>query len=199
MQKNPNRYFFFILVCFLLSITGCQEEKPGTPRPKGYMKIDFPQKKYVEHNTNCPYTFQYPLRSIIDTNTRRVKHPCWLNLHYPQYGATIHMTYTNIQKDSLHVYIEDAHKLAMKHVVRADDIKERLFENDEERVYGVAYELEGNVASNFQFFLTDSNQHFLRGALYFNMKPNPDSLAPVIQYINQDIYQIIESLEWQGI
>ncbi len=181
----------------MISVLACETEQTQTPRPRGYMRVDFPNKGYMSHDGSCPYKFEYPVRSLIDTNIRRVKQPCWLNLHYPQYGATMHFTYSKITRDSLFQYVEDARKLAMKHTVRADDIKERYYENPQHQVYGVAYEFEGNVASNFQFFLTDSNQHFVRGSLYFNMKPNPDSLKPVIEYVKKDMYKLIETLEWK--
>lgn len=181
------------------TLSSCEEETNQTPRPRGYLRVDFPEKSYLKHEPSCAYSFEYPKRSLIDTNSKRLKNPCWLNLHYPQYGATMHFTYTQIDSDSLFIYIEDARKLAMKHTVRADNINERYYENSDHKVYGLAYEFEGNVASNFQFFLTDSNRHFVRGSLYFNMRPNPDSLGPVIDYITEDMYHLIETLEWQDI
>lgn len=196
MMRNRLFTISFTVIISLL-ILSCEEEKTATPRPKGYMRIDFPEKEFLQFESNCPYSFKFPLRSLIDTSSRRIKQPCWLNLYYPQYGATMHFTYTQIKQDSLFNYIEDARKLAMKHTVRADDIKERYYENPNSNVYGVAYEFEGNVASNFQFFMTDSVQHFVRGSLYFNMRPNPDSLRPVISYIQKDMYKLIETLEWK--
>jgi len=186
-----------LLSLIVVLLFACSEETVQSPRPKGYMRIDFPEKSYLKHEPSCPYSFEFPLRSLIDTNLSRVKNPCWLNIYYPQYGATMHFTYTPIKRDSLFQYIEDARKLAMKHTVRADNINERYYENVAHNVYGIAYEFEGNVASNFQFFMTDSNQHFVRGSLYFNMRPNPDSLSPVIDYISKDMYQLIETLEWK--
>jgi len=186
-----------LLNLIVVLLFACSEETVQSPRPKGYMRIDFPEKSYLKHEPSCPYSFEFPLRSLIDTNLSRVKNSCWLNIYYPQYGATMHFTYTPIKRDSLFQYIEDARKLAMKHTVRADDINERYYENVAHNVYGIAYEFEGNVASNFQFFMTDSNQHFVRGSLYFNMRPNPDSLSPVIDYISKDMYQLIETLEWK--
>ncbi len=188
-----------LTVSCLLFLFSCTDEVINTPRPRGYIKVEFPKKEYLEHSPNCAYSFEYPKRSILDDKLKRLKHPCWLNLHYPQYGATMHFTYNTIVRDSLFKYIEDARKLAMKHTVRADDIKERYYENKDHSVYGLAYEFEGNVASNFQFFLTDSNYHFVRGSLYFNMRPNPDSLGPVIEYVTKDMYHLIETLEWKDI
>ena len=56
--------------------------------------------------------------------------------------------------------------------------------------------MEGNVASNYQFFLTDSTNRFFRGAMYFNMRPNADSLQPVTDFVKADLEVLIESFEW---
>ncbi|MDP4963484.1 MAG: gliding motility lipoprotein GldD, partial [Salibacteraceae bacterium] len=79
---------------------------------------------------------------------------------------------------------------------KATKIDEVLIENDAERVYGIVYDFKGETASDLQFFLTDSTNHFLRGSLYFNVYPNKDSLAPVIDYVKTDINHMLESFKW---
>ena len=64
-------------------------------------------------------------------------------------------------------------------------------------MHGILYDLKGNTASNVQFVLTDSTKHFFRGALYFNNVPNKDSIAPMSDYIREDIIHIMESFEWK--
>ena len=71
------------------------------------------------------------------------------------------------------------------------------YEDKEKSVYGVLYEIKGNAASSVQFYATDSTKHFLRGALYFNTVPNKDSLAPAIQFVEEDIIHLIETLSWK--
>jgi len=53
------------------------------------------------------------------------------------------------------------------------------------------------VATPISFWLTDSSNHYLRGALYFNNPPNNDSLQPVIEYIREDILEMINGFEWK--
>jgi len=57
--------------------------------------------------------------------------------------------------------------------------------------------LEGNSASAVQFYLTDSVNHYLRGALYFNVKTNRDSLQPVLDFLRVDIDNFIKTFEWK--
>jgi gliding motility-associated lipoprotein GldD len=61
----------------------------------------------------------------------------------------------------------------------------------------VVAELSGEVPTQFQFFVTDSTDHFLRGALYFNTAMKNDSLAPVIEYIKVDMIHLINTLEFK--
>jgi len=71
-----------------------------------------------------------------------------------------------------------------------------LIEDSNRNVFGVVYDIEGAAASPMQFFLMDSTSHFLRGALYFNHRPNPDSIAPVLEFIRADVMQLSQSLIW---
>ncbi|MHB9056531.1 MAG: gliding motility lipoprotein GldD, partial [Paludibacteraceae bacterium] len=87
--------------------------------------------------------------------------------------------------------------IVYKHTVRADGITETPFENPGKRVFGILYELTGNTASPVQFVLTDSTKHFFRGALYFDNVPNKDSIAPMSEYVREDIVHMMESFEWK--
>ncbi|MCB0481258.1 MAG: gliding motility lipoprotein GldD [Flavobacteriales bacterium] len=181
------------LIFILIS---CQEDV-NSPKPLGYFRIEFPEKEYQHYEGNCPFEFSYPVQSILDTQKRENREPCWMNLHYPQYAATIHLTYNQLNDTNLATYLEDSRKLAMKHTVRADNIEERVFENPEEHVYGIAYDFEGNTASNFQFIITDSTRHFMRGSMYFNLPPNSDSLLPIASFIKKDLIVLMESFRWR--
>ncbi|UTW64652.1 gliding motility lipoprotein GldD [bacterium SCSIO 12741] len=174
---------------------GC-EESSYTPKPLGYFRIDLPEKEYQHYSGSCPYNFDYPVRSLLDTMSQRAQEKCWVNLHYPQHRATIHLTYVGVDGNNLDEYLEDSRNMAMKHTVRADAIEEQFFQNPEKRVYGLIYNFEGNTATNFQFFLTDSTDHFLSGSMYFNVAPNSDSLEPVSAYIKEDLRRLIESFSW---
>ena len=59
------------------------------------------------------------------------------------------------------------------------------------------YEIEGNAASAYQFHLTDSTNHFVRGSLYFNNIPNQDSIQPVLEFVKEDITHLFETFVWK--
>ena len=93
--------------------------------------------------------------------------------------------------------LRDAQKLTYEHVIKADNILEQPYLNPAKKVYGMFYQVDGNAATNSQFYLTDSAKHFVRCALYFNSSPNADSIAPVLTYINEDIEKLILTFKWQ--
>ena len=59
------------------------------------------------------------------------------------------------------------------------------------------YEVGGNAASQSQFYVTDSTEHFLTGSLYFYAKPNYDSILPAAKYLEKDIKHIMETVKWK--
>ena len=163
------------------------------PKPKGYFRIDLPEHNFQKLQTDFPYSFNYSAYSEIDVIN---SDSAWLNIEYPFLKGKIHISYKSVN-NNLHVFLEEAHMLAYKHSSRSDGIIETKYLNPENNTYGVMYDIKGNVASSIQFFLTDSIRNFLRGALYFEVKPNKDSLAPVVQYLKEDIITMIETFTWK--
>lgn len=177
------------LTIFLLFFFGCKED--FLPKPKAYLSLEYPEKKYQKLSLNRPYTFEIQKNTkIVDDKNN------WLKIEYPTLKASIDITYRPVQNNLQELLIE-AEKLVFKHAIKAEQIIPKDFSNNEKRVFGTLYEITGNAASNLQFHLTDSTQHFIKGALYFNVKPNYDSIFPAVAFIKKDILQLIETLEWK--
>lgn len=180
-----------VMACLLLASCG---EDP-TPRPRGQLRLDLPKKAYVEHGSGCPYRLHVPEMTEVQIPPKG-EGRCWKNIHYPSMDATIYLTYTPIE-DNLARLLKDSRDLTYEHHIKATDIRSEQIRRPESKVYGLLYEVSGDVASNTQFYLTDSTSHFIRGALYFDTRPNWDSLAPAVAYINQDIRHMIQEMEWR--
>lgn len=168
-----------------------------TPKPRGYFRITFPEKQYHQLDSIFPFKFEYPVYSTIRKDQSPYAEPYWFNLHFPSMKGDVHVSYKSIT-NNLGILEEDSRNLAYKHTIKADAINERLYYHPEKEVYGIFYEIKGNAASSVQFFLTDSVDHFLRGSLYFNTIPNKDSLAPVVDFISEDIQHMMETFEWKN-
>jgi len=187
--------FLWSLMLGILLLSACEETY--APKPRGYFRIDLPtQHNYVQYDSLCPFTFEYNENAFIDPDPTSGAEPCWMNITYPQHNGQIHISYKKVE-GNLRKYTEDARELAMKHTVKASAIQREAFRDDSSRVYGLVYNLEGNAASSMQFWITDSTTHYVRGALYFNVAPNPDSIAPVDEYIREDIRHLIETFRWK--
>ena len=175
----------------MLSIISCSNN--GMPKPKAFLKLDLPEKKYYIFDSNCPFYFNVPIYSDILFK----KENCMFDLVFNNLNAKIHITYFPIS-DNLYEHTEQSRDLAYKHDIVADRITEQLYINDSINVYGVFYDYNGLTATASQFYLTDSVNHFFRGALYFNTQIS-DSLLPVNNFLNEDIRIIIESFRWKDI
>lgn len=193
IQRQQSARLLFLLALTILF--SCNSNY--APKPRGYFRISLPEKNYAETDSALPYSFEIPEYAQLKPDNTGTNEPNWVNIDFPRFNAKIHMSYKPV-KDNLYQLLEDNRELAFKHTVKADAIKEQLFESPEKHVYGILYEIRGNTASPAQFFLTDSTRHFLRGSLYFNTVPNKDSIAPVLDFLKKDITHLMETLVWKS-
>jgi len=185
----------FLLAVIIVPVFSCKEKY--TPKPKAYIRIDYPEKNYIPYHSSRGYSFEYPAYAVISVDSTR-KHPDWLNIEFPRFDGKIYLSYIRIYGDP-GKHADESRDLAYKHTIKAESINELLINLPEKKVYGILYDIKGNAASSVQFFVTDSLINFIRGSLYFNAQPNQDSLGPVIQFVRQDIDHFIKTLEWESV
>ena len=181
-----NLFIFFFLLIFI----SCKEET--LPKPKAYLSLVYPKKSYQDLLLQRPYTF-----SILKKTTIIDEPNNWLKIKYPNLKASIDITYRPV-KNNLKELLTEAEKLVFKHTLKAEQIIPKDFVNLEKRVFGSLYEITGNAASQIQFHVTDSTHHFIKGSLYFYVKPNYDSILPAVAFIKEDILHLVETLEWKN-
>jgi len=181
-----NRFAAF-LTLFLIS---CADNY--TPKPRAFFKINLPDKSYERIDVNCNFSFEKPIYSTL----KNIGKKCLYNLEFSSQNGVLHITYLPI-KDNLSVHIEQSRSLAYKHNMIADAISETVYINEENKVYGLLYDFDGNTATSIQFYLTDSINHFFRGALYFNTEVT-DSILPINNFLKKDIKKLIESFRWES-
>lgn len=189
--------FFLILAGFTVFFLGWGCSDPYTPKPRGYFRIDLPERAYRLFDTTYPYSFEYPeYATIVDDRSNNAE-PYWINVWFPRFKATLHLSYKPVS-GNLAGYLDDSHALVNKHIPKASSITQREFIDKQHRVFGLEYMIRGaDAASPYQFYLTDSTRRFVRGALYFNLVPNNDSLSPVIDFLVGDIHHLINTFRWK--
>jgi len=186
---------FILVTLILVVLASCQNSY--VPKPRGYYRIDFPGKEYRLFDTTFPYTFEYPVYAKIVRDSSRMAEPYWINVVYYPYNAQLHISYKTIN-NNLATYLNDSHTLVNKHIPKANAISQREYVDTVENVFGLVYEITGSdAASTYQFYLTDSTRNFVRGALYFDLVPNNDSLAPVIGFLKKDVEHMITTFRWK--
>ncbi len=190
------KFLFPSLFVGCLLLFGCSEN--SAPKPRGYFRINLPAQEYRMLDSIFPYSFEYPVYARITKDRHSPNEANWINVDFPHFKARVHLSYKSVNGD-LDTYTEDSHSLVMKHIPKASAIEEIAISDETKNVYGLIYDIKGTgAASPFQFYVTDSSRHFLRGALYFNALPNNDSLSPVISFIKEDILHMIETLNWKN-
>ncbi|WP_159022439.1 gliding motility lipoprotein GldD [Formosa sp. L2A11] len=195
MSKYIQNSLILFLFIFVIS---CGEDP--TPKPNAFLRLSYPEAHYKKANLDLPFTFdKNKFATEVDVKKMVGKENYGVNIEYSHLKGTIYLTYKNINEDSKNLmdFIKDAQNFTQKHTIKADEIVEQIYINDERKVYGMFYEVGGNAASQSQFYVTDSVKHFLTGSLYFYAKPNYDSILPAAKYLEKDIKQIMESISWK--
>lgn len=177
---------FFVTPFILLS---CGEDT--LPKPKALLSLKYPKAHYEFIRSECPYGF--------DSNTIGkvvFKNNCNAVIEYPNLNGTLFLTYRSVSAN-INSLLQDAQKLTYEHTIKADNILEEKYVNERSDVYGMFYDVSGNAASQSQFYVTDSTKHFITGSIYFNAKPNYDSIFPAAAYLKNDIRHLMETIKWE--
>jgi gliding motility-associated lipoprotein GldD len=186
----------YLVLVFLMVLTSCGTDY--LPKPKGYNRIDLPQASYRPTPDSLPYFFEYSRNAKLLRDSSWITERYWINLYYPEMEATIQITYKPVTDSIIREYLSDSYRLTSQHNIKAYAIEESILELPG-GLYASFTELEGEVPTQAQFHITDpdSTDHFLRGALYFRTATKNDSLAPVINYLKQDIIHLLTTLKWK--
>jgi len=176
---------------------GCSDEENVIPKPKSYFRIDFPAKSYQENQEKCNSNFEIPTYAYVQNKKGPREGVCFQNVVFPYYKASMYCTYLKLDSN-LFEHTEEYRNKAFEHQSRAQAIDERLFINEDKRVYGTTFDIKGDVACNYIFYLTDSTDNFFAGSVFFEVVPNYDSLQPVIEFLKEDIQHLIETFEWEN-
>ena len=186
LKKIP---VFAVLLVSSISFMSCKDEI--LPKPKSYLRLDYPEAKYVNFENECPFVFEMNEDAVIKKDK-----DCGLSITYPKMKATIFLTYQPVN-NNINNLLREAQTLTYKHVIKADDILEQPYLNADKKVYGMFYQVNGNAATNSQFYATDSTRHFVTGSVYFYAKPNFDSIMPAASYIKNDMQRLMETMKWK--
>jgi gliding motility-associated lipoprotein GldD len=190
MMKNNIR-----IITLALILSACSEKIP-VPKPPLYLRTDFPDHEYVLFKDDCPYQFElakiYTAKEIRQEETTT----CHKDIDLGPLNGIINFSYIKMT-ESLATYVNYSNDRVGEHKIKASGIETENIIHPEKRVFGTIFKLQGDVATPFQFYLTDSTNNFVSGVVYFNSVPNYDSLRPSLNYLEKDLYHLINTFEWK--
>jgi gliding motility-associated lipoprotein GldD len=182
------RYLVFL---FLIAVLSCEDDV--VVKPSAMLRLEYKEPSYDTIAIDCPFEFLINEEAIL-----KMKENCWMNIHYPRMKATLYLSYREVNGNrNIDSLLYDAQKLTYDHTIKAESILEQPRIDSINSVYGMFYMINGNAATQSQFYVTDSIRHFVNGSLYFDSKPNFDSLYPAVVYLRNDIRRIMESIRWK--
>ncbi len=197
--KQANTYITLFFLCALCAtLMSCKPKALPEPKPMGYFRIYLPEHIYQPMDTTLP--FRYEQSVFAQTDIKKQKdNTLWMTLAYPDLKASLRFTCFEVKNaDSLRKLMISEDKMVKFHYQKADDVQYSVIHDPESNLWGQTYEIFGKeVATPFQFWLTDSTHRFVRATLYFDETPNNDSLQPVIQYLKEDALHLINTFEWK--
>lgn len=179
-----------------LLLTSCGGDEMPIPKPPTFLNIELPAHSYKKYFASCPYEFDistlYQVRDVYEGKTLT----CHKDILLGKLNGTLH--FSNIIMDKpLKDYINYAIDKVDEHKIKATDIQDRQIIRPKDKVYGTFFELKGDVASPFQFYLTDSVSRFVSGVVYMNARPNYDSIKPSLDYIKKDLDRMLNTFRWK--
>jgi gliding motility-associated lipoprotein GldD len=191
------KYSIILLLSLCGIIASCGDDKEN-PKPSTYFRTDLPDHSYKKITNSSKYAYELSdLFSVKEVSVRgeRTDHQ---EISLGKLDGLLYLNYyPTPNRDSLIRYINLSNDKVDEHQVKASKILDKTFIFPKKKVYCTFFELQGNVATNFQFYITDSSTRFVRGELLMNCRPNYDSLRPVLNYIQKDLEHMIETFEWK--
>lgn len=181
------------VLLLLLWMFSCTEY---TPKPRGYFRIEPAEAEYLFFSSDTlPFQFNLSRQAIVAASSDTSRG--WINIVYPELNATIYCSYLPITPVGYATVESENRRLLQRLINPTLKITEKAYSHPEADVFGSLFILDGETSSPLQFLLTDSVRHFFRGALYIDSRPNADSLAPVVDYLQRDIIEMIQSFNWK--
>lgn len=176
-----------------LIFASCTQKERFVPKPPTYLEISYPERTYDVYQDACGYSYNKPsyftVKDVKDSE-------CFRDIDFEMLNGTLHLTRLDMEEGDAGKYINYSIDNINEHKVMASAIYDTSFVRSDDKVFGTFFELQGNVASPFQFYLTDSVKRFVSGVVYFNVRPNYDSIRPVLDFVKSDLYEFMETIKW---
>jgi gliding motility-associated lipoprotein GldD len=184
------------IVILLFIFISCGGNEILVPKPPTYLRMNFPKHSYVTFSDNCPYTFEASSQFKVEKVKENNLETCHKDIQLGKLNGVVHFSYIDMV-EPLSVYVNYSNDKVDEHKIKASSIEDVTIMRPKDRVFGTFFALKGDVATPFQFYLTDSTKRFVSGVVYFNSVPNYDSLKPSLDYLQVDLMKMVNTFKWK--
>ena len=179
---------------FLLFLFSCDETN-YLPKEKGFLRLEFEKPTYDTFSNessglNFIYNDAYSTFEIVSDEK--------IVLGYKDIKIRIVLSDVGLENlSSFEESIQNFYMFLEPHRKKSNQISIKEFTSADNNRFAKVFEMRGPVASPLQFYVTDSTNHFLFGSMNIMEKSDYDSIYPSIMYVKNDIFSIIESVNWE--
>jgi len=183
--------FLFGLFLFHFSC----DESNYLPREKGFLRLEFEKPTYNTFSDessalNFIYNDAYSSFEIVSDEK--------IVLRYKDIKISIVLSDVKLENiSSFEESIQNFYMFLEPHRKKSNQISIKEFTSADNKRFAKVIEMRGQVASPLQFYVTDSINHFLFGSMNIMEKSDYDSIYPSVMYVKNDIFSIIESVNWE--
>lgn len=185
------------IILLLAILSSCGGSDIQIPKPPTYLRLDLPAHSYSRYQSQCAYNFEaasiFKIKNVADSAGNLM---CHKDIDLGPLNGIMHFSFIQMS-EPLSAYVNFANDKVDEHKLKATAIEDQTIIHRDKKVYGTFFEIQGDVASPFQFYLTDSTSRFVSGVVYFNTRPNYDSLKPTLDYLKIDLLKMVNSFEWE--
>ena len=179
---------------FLLFLFTCDETN-YLPKEKGFFRIELEKPTYdtffnESSGLNFIYNDAYSTFEIVSDEK--------IVLGYKDIKISIVLSDVELENfSSFKESLQNFYMFFEPHRKKSNQISIKEFTSADNNRCAKVFEMRGPVASPLQFYVTDSTNHFLFGSMNIMEKSDYDSIYPSVMYVKNDIFSIIESVNWE--
>jgi gliding motility-associated lipoprotein GldD len=187
---NP---MIIILILSGLFFVSCKKNE--YPKEYVYPRIDYPAAKYIATgNSACPYYLEYPVFSSISIPETKKSDAFWLDIRFESYKASFYTTFLKINNKTDFAEKElSFNNMLIERLSEYSEIRENKDLKNHQGYNATIYEIKGDPAMPIAFYISDKQNFFYQGYLYFDYIPVTDSISDITNGIKRDLTHMIES------
>lgn len=169
-----------IILTASCSMSGNRHEP--VPRPEAYPRVAVLDTVYVSSDSTA-LRFNTNASAIL-----KIRSPYWFDIIYPAYGATVYVTLSRVQADSIPgVVANRRERISLNTGDNETDISAPIISGD---FTSYIYKSVPGRSTPLQFLSSDGKQWVASGTVFFSgVRPDSpvDSLAPMVAQIERDL------------